>query len=738
MRNSLVIATVSIVAVSLYSCTRELEVPMQRSSADENLQVIVLNAALESKPATRTSRHSDGKIYWSPGDEISLFYGSGENGGSKFTSLNTTDELTAQFSGNINVVTLGGEGSSLDDISFWGIYPYRDDNSCDGSSITTTLPDHQTAKADTFDDDLFISMGKSFGLNIAFYNLCSGIKFTVSHPNISRIELSGNNNEPLAGKVKVGFDENGKPVIQSVLDGKTTITLDAPNGGTFAVGATYYIVTLPVPLTASMKMTFIQKDGNTATRRWSSQNITFSRNVFKTYTPIDDSQYVTFMETVDLGLSSGTLWATCNLGAAISEAAGNYYAWGELAPRTSNYGTANSDISAKYQNSALPKLEPEDDAAYYLMGGDWRLPTVDQINELKSECLWRVSTLNGVSGFIVLGPNGNSIFIPACGTIRSGTNVINPTQTVLWSSSKYDDTPKAYVMSIYPSGTSNNVSRDVFGQGGNLLAQGLSIRPVRPHAIIRVSCVEIEGKHAAIPYTSTTLTAKFTPEDATNQHVTWSSSDETIATVSQDGVVSAKKTGTVVISATPEDGGDDKRADFNFYVSVQPLVVNLGLPSGTKWAQWDIGSNGAGTIGWLFNDGRILPEYSNDVETGDAAEYFYGSGWAVPTASQMQELIDNCTWEYYSGYLYPNAGWKATSKIEGHTNASVFFPISSETGYSGFWTDFIGGPDPHYQMLNYYLILYLTNESNYGLERRYFEYENYSAFQYYVRAVKNE
>lgn len=727
-------------ALFLYSCTQELESPESTPITEENLQEVILTAAMESQPETRTSRHSDGKVYWSPGDKISLFYGPGQNGGIPFTSQNTEDALQAQFKGTIDVVTIGGEGTSLDDITFWGIYPYREDNECDGSTITTTLPDLQTAKAGTFDDELFISMGKSTALNIAFYNVCCGIKFTVSHPNIERIEFSGNNNETLAGRVKIGYGTDGKPEVKSYLEPKSTITVVAPGGGTFQVGETYYLVMLPVQFTASMKMTFIQRDGNTAIRRWSSQSITFSRNAFKNFTSpsIDDDQYATFMETVDLGLSSGTLWATCNLGAATSEAAGNYYAWGELAPRTSNYGTANSDISAKYQNSALTELEPEDDAAYYLLGGDWRLPTVDQINELKSECLWRVSTLNGVSGFIVLGPNGNSIFIPACGTIRSGTNVINPTQTVLWSSSKYDDTPKAYIMSIYPSGTSDNVSRDVFGQGGNLLAQGLSIRPVRPHAIIRVSCVEIEGKHAASPYTSTTLTAKFTPEDATNQHVTWSSSDETIATVSQDGVVSAKKTGTVVISATPEDGGDDKRADFNFYVSVQPLVVNLGLPSGTKWAQWDIGSNGAGTIGWLFNEGRILPEYSSDVETGDAAEYFYGSGWAVPTASQMQELIDNCTWEYYSGYLYPNAGWKATSKIEGHTNASVFFPISSETGYSGFWTDFIGGPDPHYLMLNYYLILYLTNESNYGLERRYFEYENYSAFQYYVRAVKNE
>lgn len=731
MRNTIIFATILSVVMFLCSCSRELEAPMQRSSADDNLQEIVISAALELQPVTRTSRHSDGKVYWSPGDEISLFYGSGENGGSKFTSLNETDDLTAQFSGNISVVTLGGEGSSLDDISFWGIYPYRDDNSCDGSSITTTLPDHQTAKADTFDDDLFISMGKSFGLNIAFYNLCSGIKFTVSHPNISRIELSGNNNEALAGKVKVGFDANGKPEIQSVLEGKTTITLDAPNGGTFAVGTTYYIVTLPVPLTASMKMTFIQRDGNTATRRWSSQNITFSRNVFKTYTPIDDSQYVTFMETVDLGLPSGTLWATCNLGASTAEAAGNYYAWGELAPRTSNYGSANSTILTKYQNSELTELEPEDDAAYYLMGGDWRLPTQAQMQELKTECTWTQSTENGVSGFTVTGTNGNSIFIPAAGTIRSGTTVINPTQTVLWSSSKNDDTPKVYIMSIYPSGTNNNVSCEIFGQSGNQLGQGLSIRPVR--SIVPVTSIEIVGKQGMTVLSTQQLTVRFTPSNSTNQHVTWTSNDESIATVSQDGIVTAHGRGNVSIYAVSDS--QNKTAILDLWVAYQPGVVDLGLPSGTKWAQYDIGSWMSGYTGWRFYRNNATPGTSSSTATGDPATYFFGEGWSRPTKEQIQELIDNCTWNYYSGFMTNKPGWYATSKIAGYTDKRIFFPVDPDYSTNYYWSnnwEYVGNPQYSYGSYS----LRLTDE----IYELGFIVDNsqISSPKAYIRPVKNQ
>ena len=377
MRNFIITATLLLVALFLCSCTRELMSVEPPPVAEENLQEIIITAAMETQPGTKTGRQDDGKIYWSPADKISLFYGSGENGGKEFTSLNTEPALTASFSGTIDVVTLGGEGSSLDDIYFWGVYPYREDNSCDGSTITTTLSDNQTAKEGTFEDDLFISMGKSMGLNISFFNVCSGIVFTVSHPNIERIVFSGNNDEVLAGKVKVGFGTDGKPAVTEILDGKTSISLTAPNGGTFVVGKKYYLITLPVSMTASMKMTFICRDGSQAVRRWSTQNITFTRNVFKSYYPIDSDQYVTFMETVDLGLTSGTLWATCNLGAASPEAAGNYYAWGELTPRTGNYGTANATIAAKYQNSALTQLEPEDDAAYVTLGSAWSIPTVD-------------------------------------------------------------------------------------------------------------------------------------------------------------------------------------------------------------------------------------------------------------------------------------------------------------------------------------------------------------------------
>ena len=143
-------------------------------------------------------------------------------------------------------------------------------------------------------------------------------------------------------------------------------------------------------------------------------------------------------EYVDLGLPSGTLWATCNVGASIPEEYGDYFAWGETEPKEtyawSNYRWCNGTETSltKYCNNGSygtldnkTELEPEDDAAYVNWGSLWRMPTNQQQKELSENCTWTWTTRNGVNGRLVTGPNGNSIFLPAAG-FRSnsyGTNV---------------------------------------------------------------------------------------------------------------------------------------------------------------------------------------------------------------------------------------------------------------------------------------------------------------------------
>lgn len=135
---------------------------------------------------------------------------------------------------------------------------------------------------------------------------------------------------------------------------------------------------------------------------------------------------------VDLGLTSGTLWATMNVGAKKPEQYGNYYAWGET--NTKDYYALSSykwyDTTSqeykKYVYSYVTQtidrvnLDPEDDAAYVHpeWGKEWRMPTQTQLDELIRECDWEWKALNGVNGYIVSSKksgNDNRIFLPAAG-----------------------------------------------------------------------------------------------------------------------------------------------------------------------------------------------------------------------------------------------------------------------------------------------------------------------------------
>ena len=175
----------------------------------------------------------------------------------------------------------------------------------------------------------------------------------------------------------------------------------------------------------------------------------------------------TIPEAVDLGLTSGLKWATCNVGANAPEEYGDYFAWGETEPYYSsqdpltwkNGKTGYNWASYKWCNgsySTLTKynysssygtvdneyiLVPEDDAAAANWGGSWRMPTDAEWTELRTECTWTWTTQNGVNGRLVTGPNGNSIFLPAAGS-RGGTGLSYAGSCgFYWSSSLDTDYP---------------------------------------------------------------------------------------------------------------------------------------------------------------------------------------------------------------------------------------------------------------------------------------------------------
>ena len=127
-------------------------------------------------------------------------------------------------------------------------------------------------------------------------------------------------------------------------------------------------------------------------------------------------------DKVDLGLSSGILWATINIGASSPTDAGDYFAWGEKETKDNfgweTYGLCNGSYSTifKYtQNDGKKILEPQEDVATSRLGKGWRIPTKEEMEELVNECKWTWERMNGQLGWRVTGKNGNSIFLPAAG-----------------------------------------------------------------------------------------------------------------------------------------------------------------------------------------------------------------------------------------------------------------------------------------------------------------------------------
>ncbi len=213
-----------------------------------------------------------------------------------------------------------------------------------------------------------------------------------------------------------------------------------------------------------------------------------------------NTEYAT-PEAVDLGLPSGVKWASFNLGASKPEEYGDYYAWGEIEPyyscqdpltwkegKESGYywpsykwcmGSSytltkyctNSDDGFNGFTDDKAVLDMENDAAHVNLGGTWRMPTDAELNELRGKCTWTWTTLNDVSGRLVTGPNGNSIFIPAAGYWTETYQYHAGSNGFYWSSSLNTDYP-GNAWSVFFS--SRYVDRGDTYRRKN----GFSIRPV--------------------------------------------------------------------------------------------------------------------------------------------------------------------------------------------------------------------------------------------------------------------
>lgn len=153
------------------------------------------------------------------------------------------------------------------------------------------------------------------------------------------------------------------------------------------------------------------------------------------------------VEAVDLGLS--VKWANMNVGAKKSTGYGTYFAWGETQPKdfyswnTYAWSKGDSQFLTKYSTTdRRTQLALADDAANANWGGKWRMPTVDEFEELISKCTWEWTTKDGINGYKISSKKtGKSIFMPITGFRYYSETQFRAINGIYWTSTLYTSNP---------------------------------------------------------------------------------------------------------------------------------------------------------------------------------------------------------------------------------------------------------------------------------------------------------
>ena len=331
------------------------------------------------------------------------------------------------------------------------------------------------------------------------------------------------------------------------------------------------------------------------------------------FTTLDDGSG-NVHEYVDLGLPSGTLWATYNVGASNPEDYGDCFAWGEIQPKEtyywSNYQHCNGSDHyltkyCTYSNYGyngftdyLTTLLPGDDAATANWGADWRMPTIGEWEELFNNTTNTWITQDGASGFLVTASNGNSIFLP-----------VSDYEAFYWSSSLFASNPSDACSFTFDQGA----AMACFDEGNR--AFGLPVRAVRcKNSVINVSanstaCGSVSGGGTFFDGTDCTVSA------TANEGYTF------IGWVENGATVSVETTYSFTVS-----GNRDLVAYFYNYVSGADQYVDLGLPSGMLWATCNVGAETPEGYGNYYALGAVQPK---SIYNWSTYQHCNGTEWAL-------------------------------------------------------------------------------------------------------------
>ena len=424
-------------------------------------------------------------VVWNSDDHLTIFTKTSHNRQYKVKDLSANGRsATFEYVGYT-----GADKTAI--TSNYAVYPYNAEATILGDVITTTLASEQIYNAER-DLTYALMSAKSSTNNFSFVNSGALLRFNISTILPDTFELNyikvSSQNHNIAGEVTIDTNNHLAVVTNN---GTNEITLTDINATICSDVKSFYIAMPAISFEKDdLSVTFSFADGNKTftlpafdLEQGKIKSIDYTikdADEFTGNTPGEDTPDTPEVgkEWVDLGLS--VKWATCNVGANAPEEYGDYFAWGEISPKEeyttqtyqywTDYNGDGSLDSGEFANLGDISGNPQYDAATANWGGDWRMPTKAEQQELLNNCTWEWTTLNGVNGRRVTGPNGNSIFLPAAG-YRYGTSSSGVgSYGYYWSSTPFEDNDcRAYGLYFYSD------SYDWYWDGRYY---GQSVRPV--------------------------------------------------------------------------------------------------------------------------------------------------------------------------------------------------------------------------------------------------------------------
>ena len=305
---------------------------------------------------------------------------------------------------------------------------------------------------------------------------------------------------------------------------------------------------------------------------------------------VNAQEKVSSMDFIDLGLSSGNLWAKANLGALEYYEVGNYYAWGETETKTnftketykyykcSIEKDANgfdvtykgfvkyvisekSDYGYKGFYDNITTLEPSDDAVYAELSNDCCMPKVKDCEELYTLCIWTECSINNVKGWKVTGPNGNYIFFP-CGGYYKGSVCKRLNIDGCYWASDYRENSNSYFrkpcnIDLLYLGSGHNYAGEISGNSDYRIF-GLNIRAIKPRISIVVNTViDLIGAIGKIEHTQE---CKVKIDAANNAYNALTANQKALVT-NLDVLTTAKQTYETLKAAAEKLTADKAKAE---------------------------------------------------------------------------------------------------------------------------------------------------------------------------------